>query len=68
MGYLIDEIEAKALAELANDFAPIDDARASAAYRSLIARNLFLKTLMEISGVPIDITRLSSLEAPHAAE
>ncbi len=59
---------AKALAEIGNDYAPIDDARASAAYRSLIARNLFLKTLMEISGVPTDITRLSSLEAPHAAE
>ena len=59
---------AKALAELGNDFTPIDDARASAAYRSLIARNLFLKTLMEISGVPVDITRLSSLEASHAAE
>ena len=59
---------AKALAELANDFAPIDDARASAAYRSLIARNLFLKTLMEISGIPADITRLSCLEAPHAAQ
>ncbi len=59
---------AKALAELGNDFSPIDDARASAAYRSLIARNLFLKTLMEISGIPIDITRLSSLEAPHAAK
>ena len=59
---------AKALAELGNDFTPIDDARASAAYRSLIARNLFLKTLMEISGIPVDITRLSSLEASHAAE
>ena len=59
---------AKALAELANDYAPIDDTRASAAYRSLIARNLFLKTLMEIAGIPADITRLSSLEAHHAAQ
>ena len=59
---------AKALAELANDYEPIDDTPASAAYRSLIARNLFLKTLMEIAGIPADITRLSSLEAHHAAQ
>ena len=59
---------AKALAEIGNDFAPIDDARASAGYRSLIARNLFLKTLMEVAGIPAEITRISGFEAPHAAE
>ncbi len=56
------------LAEIGNDYAPIDDARASAGYRSLIARNLFLKTLMEIAGIPAEITRISGFEVPHAAE
>jgi len=59
---------AKALAEIGNDYAPIDDARASAGYRSLIARNLFLKTLMEIAGIPAELTRISGFEVPHAAE
>ena len=59
---------APALAEIGNDYAPIDDARASAGYRNLIARNLFLKTLMEISGIPSATTRISGFEAPHAAE
>lgn len=59
---------ASALAEIGNDYAPIDDARASAGYRNLIARNLFLKTLMEISGIPSATTRISGFEAPHAAE
>ena len=59
---------ASALAEIGNDYAPIDDARASAGYRSLIARNLFLKTLMEIAGIPAEITRISGFEVPHAAE
>ncbi len=59
---------ANALAEIGNDYAPIDDARASAGYRSLIARNLFLKTLMEVAGIPSEITRMSGFEVPHAAE
>jgi xanthine dehydrogenase small subunit len=59
---------ANALAEIGNDYAPIDDARASAGYRSLIARNLFLKTLMEVAGIPSEITRMSDFEVPHAAE
>ena len=59
---------ASALAEIGNDYAPIDDARASAGYRSLIARNLFLKSLMEIAGIPAEITRISGFEVPHAAE
>ena len=59
---------ANALAEIGNGYAPIDDARASAGYRSLIARNLFLKTLMEVAGIPSEITRMSDFEVPHAAE
>ena len=59
---------AEALAAITNDYAPIDDARASAGYRTLIARNLFLKSLMEIAGIPAEITRMSGFEVPHAAE
>ena len=59
---------AEALTAITLDYAPIDDARASAGYRTLISRNLFLKTLMEISGIPAEITRISGFEVPHAAE
>ena len=59
---------AQALTAVTEDYAPIDDARASAGYRSLIARNLFLKTLMEIAGIPSEITRMTGFEVPHAAE
>ncbi len=59
---------AQALSAITQDYAPIDDARASAGYRSMIARNLFLKTLMEIAGIPSEITRIASFEVSHAAE
>ena len=59
---------APALAAVTQDYAPIDDARATAGYRSLIARNLFLKTLMEIAGIPSEVTRIADFEVPHAAE
>ncbi len=59
---------AQALTAITQDYAPIDDARATAGYRSLIARNLFLKTLMEIAGIPQEITRITNFEVPHAAE
>ncbi|THD44540.1 MAG: xanthine dehydrogenase small subunit [Bradyrhizobium sp.] len=41
---------AKVLAALAEDFAPITDMRASAAYRSEVAANLLKKALIEIAG------------------
>lgn len=47
------------LEALARDFQPIDDHRASAAYRALVARNLLRKVLMEIGGTPQTETRLT---------
>jgi xanthine dehydrogenase small subunit len=58
-----------ALDALARDFQPIDDHRASAAYRALVARNLLRKALMEIGGTPQAETRLPhAMEASDAAE
>lgn len=54
---------------LAEDFKPMDDHRASAAYRSLVARNLLVKALAEIAGAPSAATRIAGFrEAPDAAE
>jgi xanthine dehydrogenase small subunit len=53
-----------ALVALGGDFKPIDDARASAAYRSLVARNLLRRALMELAGAH-EPTRLSMAEAAH---
>ena len=47
-----------AIDALAQDFQPIDDHRASAAYRNLIARNLLRKALTEIAGAPLSRTRI----------
>ena len=49
-----------AIAELGRDFTPIDDHRASAAYRRLVAGNLLRKALMELAGTPIAATRIAS--------
>lgn len=58
-----------ALDALAQDFQPIDDHRASAAYRRLVAGNLLRKALMEIGGTPLATTRLAELrEVRDAAE
>ena len=57
-----------ALAALDQDYTPLSDMRASAAYRSRVARNLFLKTLMELSGMPADSTRILMPDVSHAAE
>jgi xanthine dehydrogenase small subunit len=52
---------------LSDDFAPIDDHRASAAYRKLVAANLMRKALMELSGIPLEVTRLAvPRESAHA--
>jgi xanthine dehydrogenase small subunit len=42
-----------------DDFTPLSDLRASAAYRSRVARNLVIKTLAEIAGTGSDVTRLA---------
>jgi xanthine dehydrogenase small subunit len=53
-----DAVEA-ATAALADDFAPIDDMRASAAYRLQAARSLIVRACLETAGAP----RLRDLEA-----
>jgi len=51
------------------DFEPLSDHRASAEYRMRVARNLIIKALAEIAGVPSSSTRIVGLrEAAHAAE
>ncbi len=47
-----------ALAALAGDFQPMTDQRATAIYRSTVARNLLAKALIEIAGIPSGETRL----------
>ncbi len=57
-----------ALAAVEADFTPLTDMRASAAYRSLVARNLLRKALHEIAGAPAAETRvLSMADASDAA-
>ncbi|WP_296573272.1 xanthine dehydrogenase small subunit [Phreatobacter sp.] len=59
---------AAAVARLRDDFAPLDDHRASAAYRLRVAGNLITKGLMEIAAGERSSTRLVPLrEAHHAA-
>jgi xanthine dehydrogenase small subunit len=48
----------EAIAALAQDFAPIDDVRASAAYRLDAARALLRRALTEIAGAPTHQTRV----------
>jgi xanthine dehydrogenase small subunit len=48
----------EAMAALGDDFAPIDDLRASAKYRIDVARALLRRALTEIGGVPTQQTRL----------
>jgi xanthine dehydrogenase small subunit len=47
-----------AIAALGDDFQPIDDLRASAAYRLDVARALLRRALTEIAGAPTQQTRL----------
>jgi xanthine dehydrogenase small subunit len=48
----------EAVAALAQDFAPIDDVRASATYRLEAARALLRRALTEIAGAPTHQTRV----------
>jgi xanthine dehydrogenase small subunit len=57
-----------AIAALAKDYSPLDDLRASARYRSLVAANLLRKALLEISGASLDAKRLKPGGLVHAAE
>jgi xanthine dehydrogenase small subunit len=59
----------KAADAVPSDFSPLDDHRASAAYRLTVARNLVVKALVEVAGAPSTITRVAGFrEMPHAAE
>jgi xanthine dehydrogenase small subunit len=44
---------------VSNDFTPLTDLRASAAYRSRVAGNLVVKAIAEIAGVSPGITRIA---------
>ena len=68
-GLLLDEPAAwPAAAEvLAEDFSPIDDHRASAAYRMRVARSLLVKALTEIAGRPAGETRVAGAGERAAA-
>ncbi len=56
-----------ALAAILEDYQPMTDQRATAEYRSLVARNLLAKALLEMAGTDPANTRLigrqSALEA-----
>ena len=53
---------------LAEDFQPIDDHRASAAYRSETARNLLIKALTEMAGEATHNTRVIGMREPAHAD
>lgn len=56
-----------AIAALEHDYKPIDDFRASAAYRMATAKALLTKALLEIAGTPTAATRVvGHREAIHA--
>jgi xanthine dehydrogenase small subunit len=58
---------APAVKALDRDFTPIDDQRASAAYRADVARALLRKALIEIAGTATHQTRIVGIrEAAHA--
>jgi xanthine dehydrogenase small subunit len=60
-GLSLDDVAswAPALEALRDDFQPITDQRASASYRSTVARNLLLKALTEIAGGAAGATRIT---------
>jgi xanthine dehydrogenase small subunit len=60
-GALLDDATSlqAALAAIGRDFRPLDDHRASAAYRSVVARNLLWKALSEIAVGDTRSTRLA---------
>ena len=69
-GVALDDAGAigRAVARLGEDFSPLDDHRASAAYRLRVAGNLVTKALAEIAAGDRSATRLAPLRgASHAA-
>ncbi len=57
-----------ALDALARDYTPLSDMRASSTYRSLVARNLLKKALLEIGATATSQTRIAHRGWTHAAE
>ncbi len=58
---LADARRWRAAADAVNeDFTPLTDLRASAAYRRRVAGNLVIKALAEIAGVESDVTRIAN--------
>ena len=45
---------------LAQDFAPLSDMRASAAYRLTAAQNLLLRYFHDLAGVPVSVLKVSA--------
>jgi xanthine dehydrogenase small subunit len=71
IGLSLDEPSSwgEALAAVARDFQPLDDHRASAAYRATVARNLVFKALSETASGQTRSTRIiGQREALEAAE
>jgi xanthine dehydrogenase small subunit len=69
MGRPFDESAVKsAQAALAQDFAPLSDMRASAAYRLKVAQNLLLRFLMETTEPETPVRVAGPLAGPFAAE
>jgi xanthine dehydrogenase small subunit len=69
MGRPFDEGAVKAAQEaLAQDFTPLSDMRASAAYRRQVAQNLLLRFLMETTGPETPLRVAGPLAGPLAAE
>ena len=71
VGVSLDEPAAwgEAMAAIARDFQPLDDHRASAAYRATVARNLVFKALSETASGETRATRIvGQREALEAAE
>jgi xanthine dehydrogenase small subunit len=57
------------MAAIARDYQPLDDHRASAAYRSTVARNLVFKALSETASGETRATRIiGQRDALQAAE
>ncbi|UVF18210.1 xanthine dehydrogenase small subunit [Microvirga terrae] len=70
-GVSLDEPETwgEAMAAIARDYQPLDDHRASSAYRSTVARNLVFKALSETASGDTRATRIvGGREALQAAE
>lgn len=53
---------------VANDFTPLSDLRASAAYRLQVAKGLVFKALAEIAGIPTERLRLAGRKERPRAE